>query len=62
MGSQNEVLGGGVGWGVSEMTESVFKKDNHCLGKNKQILIEIYLLLLEIKTILCVSFTFLFQI
>lgn len=40
------------GWRVGrghEMTESVLKKDNHCLGgKNKQISIEIYLLPVEI--------------
>lgn len=54
------------GWRVGrghEMTESVLKKDNHCLGgKNKQISIEIYLLPVEITIFfLCFSFMFLFS-
>lgn len=47
-----------------EMTESVLKKDNHCLGgENKQIPIEIYLLPVEITIFffLCFSFMFLFS-
>lgn len=56
------------GWRVGrghEMTESVLKKDNHCLGAgggDKQISIEIYLLPVEITIFfLCFSFMFLFS-
>lgn len=39
------------------MTESVLKKDNHCLGgKNKQISIEIYLLPVEITNFFSFAF------
>lgn len=56
MGKEDGGRGGG-----REVTESVLKKDNHYLGKNKQILIQIYLLPLEIKKCLCFSFMFFFR-